>query len=45
MVFLLQIAATAEAISKQVGIIDFESNFMIIEVCNPQKAKEVLTKI
>jgi len=24
--------------------IDFESNFMILEVCNPQKAKEVLSK-
>jgi uncharacterized protein (DUF302 family) len=24
--------------------IDFRNNFMILEVCNPQKAKEVLTK-
>lgn len=24
--------------------IDFESNFMILEVCNPYKAKEVLTR-
>jgi uncharacterized protein (DUF302 family) len=24
--------------------IEFESNFMILEVCNPQKAKEVLSK-
>jgi len=24
--------------------IDFESNFMILEVCNPQRAKEVLSK-
>lgn len=24
--------------------IDFKNNFMILEVCNPEKAKEVLTK-
>ena len=24
--------------------IDFQNNFMILEVCNPQKAKEVLSK-
>lgn len=28
---------------KEKGI-DFDSNFMILEVCNPHKAKEVLTK-
>jgi len=28
---------------KEKGV-DFESNFMILEVCNPHKAKEVLSK-